>query len=349
MPYRDLPPLAFWASCRKDDHFLLPEIYAPKVKILPGERVATAGSCFAQNVVPFVRNSPFEYVDVEPPPAPMSAQVAQAFGYTLFSARYGNIYTPRQLRQLLEDVIAESVHDCAIWRRDDRFVDALRPRVEPDGLSSVDEVRDHRIDHLRRVRQMFETADVFFFTLGLTETWQHHQSGVVFPSAPGVLAGSFDPNSYSFANLGLADCLEDTRAALHDMRQINPDLKVILTVSPVPLTATATGGHVLSATTYSKSVLRAVAGEIAAQDPATDYFPAYEIITGTPFGSQFYQPNLRSVTEDGITTVMSVFFAAHGHPNAARAAPRPVAQGETSQDEDAEICEEALLEVFASS
>ena len=39
-----------------------------------------------------------------------------------------------------------------------------------------------------------------------------------------------------------------------------PKLRILLTVSPVPLTATAGDDHVLLATTYSKSVLRAGRG-----------------------------------------------------------------------------------------
>ena len=38
--------------------------------------------------------------------------------------------------------------------------------------------------------------------------------------------------------------------------------KCIISVSPVPLIATATNQHALVANTYSKSVLRAAAGEL---------------------------------------------------------------------------------------
>ena len=42
---------------------------------------------------------------------------------------------------------------------------------------------------------------------------------------------------------------------------MNPKARLVLTVSPVPLAATASGSHVLPATIYSKSVLRAAAQE----------------------------------------------------------------------------------------
>ncbi|MCR8549012.1 GSCFA domain-containing protein [Salipiger sp. P9] len=348
MPYSSLPPSAFWKLCRNDRDFLLSDIYQPKFSLTPGMRIATAGSCFAQNIGRYVRASELELVDTEPAPALMPAETAQRFGYGLFSARYGNIYTARQLRQLLEDAVGDRLHDCTLWQRDGRFYDGLRPNTEPEGLGSEDELRAHRLDHLRRVRAIFDTADVFVFTLGLTETWTDTDTGVVFPTAPGVIAGQFDPDRHAFLNLGMGETLEDLSAAITLIRELAPEIRILLTVSPVPLTATASGHHVLRATTYSKSVLRAVAEEVAALDPGIDYFPSYEIITGTPFGARNYKDNLRNVTTEGVQRVMSVFFGAHDglapvdRPDTGLARP-----SSDPDEEDAVVCEEAMLEALA--
>jgi hypothetical protein len=45
----------------------------------------------------------------------------------------------------------------------------------------------------------------------------------------------------------------DLLAAIAVARAANPDLRILLTVSPVPLTATATGEHVLSANSHSNN------------------------------------------------------------------------------------------------
>jgi hypothetical protein len=348
MPYTNLPPHAFWKTCRKTADFGLDALYTPKVRLVPGMRLATAGSCFAQNIAHHVRASTLDLVDAEPAPPLMPDAVARRFGYGLFSARYGNIYTARQLRQLLEDARDLTPHDAACWRRGTRWIDALRPNIEPDGFDSRETLCALRLDHLRRVRGLFRQLDVFVFTLGLTECWADRASGRVFPTAPGVLGGTFDPRRHVFVNQSFAEVHEDLTEAIALMRQWAPGLQILLTVSPVPLTATAGGQHVLHATTYSKSVLRAVAEEVAALDPGIDYVPAFEIITGAPFRARFYDDNLRTVTAEGVQTVMSVFFGAHpelgGVPRPALS-PRPP---DTSSPEDsAEICEEALLEAFA--
>ncbi len=356
MPYSDLPANAFWRLCREDPGFRVEEIYRPKFRLAPGLRVATAGSCFAQNIGTYIRASELQFVDAEPAPAGMSATTAARFGFGLFSARYGNVYTARQLRQLLEDAWSGTVHDSAIWTRDGRYFDGLRPNIEPEGLASADEVRRHRLQHLRRVRQVFDATDVFIFTLGLTEAWVDRATGLVFPTAPGVVAGQFDPNAHEFANFGMAETFEDLAGALEILHRANPGLKVILTVSPVPLTATASGAHVLTATTYSKSVLRAVAGEMAGLHALVDYFPSYEIITGAPFGGRYYKDNLRHVTREGVATAMSVFFAAQdglATPVGAMPAPGPSRsdlsgppQPEAGDRDD--VCEEAMLEAFGA-
>ncbi len=346
-PYSGLQGAAFWGSCRDHPDFRFDALYQPKITLPAGTRIATAGSCFAQNLSRYLCGSALEFVDAEPAPAGMRRKIARRFGYHQFSARYGNVYTTRQLRQLLEDTLSETCHDCAIWQRDGRYFDALRPGVEPEGFETREEVVQCRLDHLRRVRQMLRGVDVFVFTLGLTECWEDRATGLVFPTVPGLLAGRFDPEAHGFLNLGFRETLTDLEAAIGLMRQIAPDLKVILTVSPVPLAATATGRHVLQANTYSKSVLRAVAGEFSEREAHVDYFPSYEIITALPGCPDLFKPNQRDVTEEGVGLVMSAFFEAHGlgAPDIVAPVEMPAPPRDAGAEEDP-FCEEALLEVF---
>lgn len=350
MPYDDLPAAAFWKRCLEDGSHHLNALYAPKFTLRPGMRVAAAGSCFAQYFRQYVPRSDLAFVDMEPPPRKMSRDVARQFGYGMFSARFGNIYSARQLSQLFQDTQTGAVHDCAIWESGGRFIDGLRPRVEPAGFAARDELHLHRLAHLNRVRAMLEQTDVFVFTLGLTEAWRHRASGTVFPMAPGTVAGRFDPQVHEFVNFTVTDVLHDLRSAMTIGRAINPDLRFLLTVSPVPLTATASGQHVIQATTYSKSVLRAAAGQLAQENDFVDYFPSYEIITSPLFGSQFFEPNMRSVTDLGVATVMGTFFGAHPMVTYA---PGPTdihlscETGSGDQAKDELVCEDVLLQEFA--
>jgi hypothetical protein len=127
------------------------------------------------------------------------------------------------------------------------------------------------------------------------------------------------------------------------LKKINPRVRFILTVSPVPLVATADDQHVLVATTYSKSTLRSACGELYDRFEDVDYFPSYELIASPWSRGRFFESNLRSVTTEGVETVMRMF--ASEHPPLKPVEPTPTKRrGKREQDV---VCEEVLLEEFA--
>ena len=90
---------------------------------------------------------------------------------------------------------------------------------------------------------------------------------------------------------------DDLQAVRTLLQRFNPAMSMILTVSPVPLTATATGDHVLAATAQAKATLRAAAGDFAADTDGVDYFPSFELVTSHATGGPWFEPNLRAVSE----------------------------------------------------
>lgn len=352
-PYTTLPDRAFWRRGVVDDGGAgLSEIYQPRAPITPETAVATAGSCFAQHIGGWLRKSGIKVLDAEPAPALMSDEAAHAFGYRLFSGRYGNIYTARQLRQLLDDVATGSVSSRFVWETDrGRYVDAFRPTVEPDGLATAAEVLLHRDYHLEKTAQMLRQTDLFVFTLGLAETWVDRSTDRAFPVCPGIAGGAFDPEAHALAEFRPNDVYADLVAIRTALQRFNPGMRLLLTVSPVPLTATATGAHVLAATTAAKACLRSAA-ESAYKDFADiDYFPSYELVTSPATGGPWFASNLRSVRPEGVRMVMTNFLASHGLSEA-QAAPRTDTEDDTKGDtkgdiEDDLICDELLYQAAA--
>ncbi len=355
-PYSNLPSTRYWRSGVADTHpTQMADIYRKKFPIAFTDRIATAGSCFAQHVANNLKKNGYNILETESLPEWVPETVAKDYGYGIYSARYGNIYTARQLLQLVGDSQSGEVRQEDVWEKDGRFFDALRPSVEPSGLESLAEVLTHRRFHLGRVRTLLSEVDVFVFTLGLTEAWQRLDSGTIYPTCPGVIAGKFGPEVFGFVNFGFFDIYRDMVAVRERLLAVNPGMRFILTVSPVPLTATATDDHVLVATTRSKSILRSVCAALADEFDNVDYFPSYEIITSPGARSFFYESNLRSVTPFGVETVMRSFFAQH--PPRAQSAPEAAAAAGTpgpakgpkrraGPKKDDVVCEEALLEAF---
>ena len=247
-------------------------------------------------------------IDVEPPPPGLDTETARSFGYLLYSARYGNIYSTRQLLQLTKEAYAGIPLEDCVWEKNGRFYDAFRPSVEPKGLSTPDLVIAHRRQHLEHVRSMLDSVSVFVFTMGLTEAWVSRTTQHVYPTAPGTIAGSYDPNAFAFKNFTFKETYDDFVEFRALLKQHNPSARILVTVSPVPLTATAADKHILVATTYSKSVLRAAAGQLSDEFADVDYFPSYELIASPFSRGTFYEDNLRAVREEGVRSVMRVFF-----------------------------------------
>lgn len=310
-PYKSLPDKAFW---RRSVAGLAAADVDPvgqfDLTITSETRVATGGSCFAQHIARYLRNSGYNYFVAEQGHPILPETVRAAHNYGLYSARYGNIYTARQLLQLYQRAFGtfRPVEDC--WQEaEDRFLDPFRPTTQPGGFVSMAELVADRNQHLAAVRRMFETLDVFVFTLGLTETWRSKEDGAVFPLCPGTEGGRFDPDRHEFYNQPVEDVVADMAQFIDSLMAVNQQARIILTVSPVPLMATAEpGAHVLEATTYSKSVLRVAAELLRKRFATVHYFPSYEIITGAFNRGGYFAEDLRNVLEAGVDHVMRLFM-----------------------------------------
>ena len=350
-PYAALPDRAYWRRAVVEAR-LGADLVAPDfLRITPEDRIATAGSCFAQHIGRHLAAAGFGYLVTEPAHPIIPADLAREANYGVFTARYGNIYTTLQLLQLIERAYGRLDPAESAWERaDGGLVDPLRPTVQPGGFASTAELEADRSRHLACVREAFETLDVFVFTLGLTEAWLSQRDGTAFPLCPGVAGGTFAPASYRFHNLRAAEIRRQLGAFIERLRAVNPRARVLLTVSPVPLTATAAGGHVLAATTYSKAALRVAAQEAADELPGVYYFPSFEIITGPQAKGRFYADNLREVTPDGVAAVMGIFLQAVA--GVETAAPSLLADAPAVGDEAAmaaagwveAMCDEAMLD-----
>ncbi len=312
-PYRGLPADQFWSTAIAA---VAPEDFDPardvKFTFTAQDPVAAAGSCFAQHIARHLQQSGFAYLQTEPPASPTEP---------VFSARFGNIYTTRQLHQLLLGAYGLHRPATRVWRRaDGRFIDPLRPQMFAEGFATPEEVMAERRRHLLAVRRVFEECRIFVFTLGLTETWLA-PDGTALPVPPGVL-GAETQDEARFCNLSVADMRRDMDLFIADLFAVNPELRVILTVSPVPLVATYENRHVLVSNTYSKAALRVVAEEVAAAHEAVAYFPSYEIITAPQMRSAYFEPDLRGILPEGVAHVMRV-FSTHLMRNEAAPAPAP--------------------------
>jgi hypothetical protein len=334
-PYSNLPRERFWKTgVEQSDPRQMDGIHQPGLEFGPRDVVATMGSCFAQHIANWLRDRRFN--------VPWFGTDGNVRSQS-FSASYGNLYTVRQALQLLQEARGRRRPSEIAWAVADGFIDCLRPNVHATPFARVEDVIAARETHLADVLRVVQDLDIMVFTLGLTESWQIKTCGTVLPTAPGVIGGRFDDSRYEFVNFRYAQVLADIEALHSEMIEVRDGraFNMILTVSPVPLTATAEDRHILQSTTYSKAVLRSVAGDFCADHAFADYFPSFEIITNPAARSDFFEDNLRSVRSDSVSTVMQTFQRAY------RLVPPDQNRVNLAQPGDVD-CEDVLLEAFAN-
>jgi len=336
-PYDQKPDYCFWnRHVSGQDVSDINPVTNPRFTIAETDKVGTAGSCFAQHISRRIVASGFNYfvteqgLDLEP-----KERARKQYG--VYSARYGNIYTPAQLLQLWEEAFENKKPTLqAMQRADGRFVDPARQQIDPSGYASAGDVISDREIHLEAVRTLMRDLDIFVFTLGLTEAWISKVDGSIISAAPGVVAGNADDENFEFVNFNFDQTSRSLEAFLDRFHVVNPNAKVLLTVSPVPLMATYEDQSVLTSTIYSKSVLR-VAAEQAKQKYAwVDYFPSYEIITGPPTGGMYFEDDYRSVKPRGVSHVMRCFLSID---------PDKIITSRTIEPRSNIICDEEILAI----
>lgn len=170
-PYKGLPDRAWWRQSVGDlPSYKVDPVAGMPFRIAPSDRVATAGSCFAQHIAKRLPDLGLTYFVTEPGPVRLSDRERAERQYGTFSARYGNIYTTRQFLQTLQRAFGEFTPLTDHWVCEDgRILDPFRPSIEPRGYSGLDELRWDRERHFAAVRDLVRRSDIFVFTMGLTE------------------------------------------------------------------------------------------------------------------------------------------------------------------------------------
>ena len=307
-PYVENPDHTFWGLAISDRAVgeIDPATGLDLFQISPNDAVMTMGSCFAQHVSKKLSNQGLNFLVTENHSEGIPYN--HDFGYGVFTARYGNIYTIAQSIQLLKRCTGEYVERGDVWMYKNNWIDSFRPRAVPGGFDSEKALLADREIHLAATLKAFKTANVLVFTLGLTEGWKNIETGQVYSVAPGVAGGEYNPNIHKPFNMSVSECIDGLREMVDILRFINPTLKIILTVSPVPLAATHSNSHVLTATFSSKAKLRVAAEEISDAGVGINYFPSFEIIQGLAQSGRYFKHDLREVESRGVNHVMRIFL-----------------------------------------
>lgn len=163
----------------------------------------------------------------------------------------------------------------------------------------------------RRTKEVLERTDVFILTLGLSEVWYRRaerpgQREVVMWRA--VPAEMFTEETHGFRTTTVAENVENLSHICDLIWRTRMDAAIVLTLSPVPLSATFRGVSAISANAASKACLRASVDEVLARHAGKRlfYWPAYEVVKEV-FGQQAYLPDGRHVKPEIVRRILRLF------------------------------------------
>jgi len=117
-------------------------------------------------------------------------------------------------------------------------------------------------------------SEVVIITLGFIEAWYDNATKQWLNRMP-PYNEDVEPNRFIFKRLDVDDVMSLLSVALSELDSLGK--KIILTVTPVPISMTFTNSDCIVANEFSKSVLRVCAERLRADFKNVDYYPSYEM------------------------------------------------------------------------
>jgi hypothetical protein len=138
------------------------------------------------------------------------------------------------------------------------------------------EIRGHE---KTAIMKNLQASDLVVYTLGVAPAFFNKTSGAFTPHS----ANAFKTRSFVGDNVyrmtSVEENLENLKFIFALLRKVNPKMRLVLSVSPVPLQATFERDSAIISDCVSKSTLRIVAEEFCKNETANSiYWPSFEMI-----------------------------------------------------------------------
>jgi hypothetical protein len=275
----------------------------PKFKFRRDDRFYAIGSCFARGLENALAKHKIAVESAAPEFARLRPAKKEVPPLT-FINKYNTYSILNELRWALDpgaEFPRESIVQLTKTTWDDPHT---APALE---FADLEETLKRRA-LMQAVTKRIENCRAVIFTLGLAEVWRDVKADVFVNRTPIPSLLETEPDRYEFHLTGFAQNLANLEAIHALLSQYgHPDVRIVVTVSPVPLMNTFSTMNIVVANTWAKSLLRAVAQEWAAAHSNVDYFPSYEIVQNSDRAA-VWELDLRHVKGAGAQHIMELFL-----------------------------------------
>ena len=181
-----------------------------------------------------------------------------------------------------------------------RFVaDKFRAVVNPDGVmynpASILHTVDRYVDRLET--EDAEAPSTAVFTLGTNHVYILNETGEIVDNCR-----KRPQRLFTERELTVDECAEYLCRAIGRLRSVNPDVRVVLTVSPIRYAKYGFHGSQLS-----KAVLLLAADKVVREHDMVEYFPAYEIVNDELRDYRFYREDMLHPSDQAVEYIWQRF------------------------------------------
>lgn len=181
-----------------------------------------------------------------------------------------------------------------------RFVaDKFRAVVNPDGVmynpASILHTVDRYVDRLEA--EDAEAPRTAVFTLGTNHVYILNETGEIVDNCR-----KRPQRLFTECELTVDECAEYLCRAIGRLRSVNPDVRVVLTVSPIRYAKYGFHGSQLS-----KAVLLLAADKVVRGHDMVEYFPAYEIVNDELRDYRFYREDMLHPSDQAVEYIWQRF------------------------------------------
>jgi GSCFA family len=275
----------------------------PKFKFCPDDKFYAIGSCFARGIENALAARKMIVESAAPEFAKLQPANKEPSGLG-FLNKYNSYSILNELRWALEPSAVFPRDSVVPLTRTTWYDPHTNPTLEFVGLEETLERRAL----LQTVTERIKDCSAVIVTLGLAEVWRDTKSDVFINRTPIPSLIKTERDRYEFQLSSFAQNWANLQM-IHKLLMTygHPNVRIIVTVSPVPLMNTFSTMDIVVANSWAKSLLRAVSQEWAAAHSNVDYFPSYEIVRNSD-RQEMWEEDLRHVKGPGVQHIMDLFL-----------------------------------------
>lgn len=185
--------------------------------------------------------------------------------------------------------------------------DALRCQVNPYGTMYNPASILHSVERAIQEGVLNDGVDIAVFTLGTNHVYILKETNEIVDNCQ-----KRPQRLFREEELSIEECAVYLKKAMEALRNINPDVKVIITVSPIRYRKY--GFH---ESQLSKATLLLAADKVVREESAAVYFPAYEIVNDELRDYRFYAADMIHPSEQAVDYIherfAETFFSKETH------------------------------------